>query len=37
MASLPDLDSRFLLISGEDPEANIRFHEKLDGFWDSCL
>ena len=37
MASLADLDCRFLLISCKNPEADVRFHEKRDGIWDTRL
>jgi len=37
MASLADLDCRFLLISCKNPEADVRFHEKRDGLWDTRL
>jgi hypothetical protein len=37
MASLADLDCRFLLISCKNPEADVRFHEKRDGLGHSRL
>jgi hypothetical protein len=37
MASLADLDCRFLLISCKNPEADVRLHEKRDGLWDTRL